>query len=404
MRRYLLIVFVLVIFASCKKDKEPVVLRMFNYKMEYENQFKHISGLFAEKNKGKYKIEIESVPYEAFLILQSNLNEGRGWDIMMVPPSRGISTNALNRYFLDLTNEKIFDKIFPKIIKTVSYDNKVYAIPYGLNAYGLFYNKGIFERENIKPPVSFDEFKNVCTNFKSKSITPFSISGKDDWVAAQLFFSLISSAMGQNFDDWLNAMNQGISSFNTPAITKVFDSLDFYRDNGGNQNINIGYNDQVNIFAQEKSAMILQNFDSILLAMSKNKSLNIGTFPYYIDSLDSMRLVVNADFAFSISNSMDRKKTKAAKEFLKFLMDDEVLNYFNQNSTIILSFKNYDKNGVYSEIYDRLNSESFVLFNRNKIPTQVYERSRGIINDYINGDIDRNNAIATLDKSWSISK
>ena len=179
----------------------------------------------------------------------------------MVPPSRAIVTNTLTQYFFDITDEKIYDNILKNTLNLVSYNNRIYALPYGLNVYALFYNKDIFEKNNLLPPDNLEDLKKLVDTLKSKNITPFSISTKDDWLSGYLFYMLLSASMGTSFDNWLTAMNNGISSFNTPKINEVFDTLDFYKKNGGNSFRKVDFNEQLLNFANEKSAMIFQNYN-----------------------------------------------------------------------------------------------------------------------------------------------
>ena len=93
-----------------------------------------------------------------------------------------------------------------------------------------------------------------------------------------------------------------------------------------------------------------------------------------------------------------------AKEFLNFIVSNEVFSYFDKNTNMILSTKNYNSTKLRSEFYDFIDKNEITYWQHRKVPSQVFEKSKAIINNYINNDIDRNSAILELDRAWSTSQ
>lgn len=92
-------------------------------------------------------------------------------------------TMAEQGQFLDLTNEPFvqnYDK--DMIMDAGSYNGKLYTLDGGLYAFtGMFYNKDLFEKNNIKVPTTWDELVAACDAFKKLDIGCMTSGGKDVW-------------------------------------------------------------------------------------------------------------------------------------------------------------------------------------------------------------------------------
>lgn len=60
------------------------------------------------------------------------------------------------------------------------YNGSTYALP-GISWFeGIYYNKEIFEENNVELPKTFDEFLDVCTTFQNAGVTPLA-AGLKSW-------------------------------------------------------------------------------------------------------------------------------------------------------------------------------------------------------------------------------
>lgn len=389
---------------SCgKKELKPINLKLFNYKVEYTKQIREVVESFSLKYKGKYSIYVETVPYEAQLVLEARLRENNGWDIMMIPPYKSVETNALDGYLKDLSNLAFMQKIYDSVKPPVTYDNKVYAMPYGLNVYGVFYNKDIFSANQLSVPENIGEMKNIINRFQSKKIVPFSICGKDEWTSGYLFFSLVSSSMGVDIDRWIESMNGGLSSFNNPKIDRVFEILDFYKANGGLNIKSIDYNAQLNNFGTGSSAMMTQGLNEYNIMTVKNSKINAGIFAFPTDEKATANLSVDVDFAFAISSGIDKEKTDGALRFLEYLTNFETMEIMNKGARIVFGVKDINASGINGDIKKYLDEGKIVNWAQRKIPAGVFEESKRQIKNYIIGGTTKEEVNKTLDKVWRLN-
>lgn len=84
---------------------------------------------------------------------------------------------------MELTNEPFVKNYDTAAIKDAgTYNGKVYAINLGRITYsGIFYNKDLFEANNVKVPTTWSELVAACDAFKNANIPCMTAGGKDGW-------------------------------------------------------------------------------------------------------------------------------------------------------------------------------------------------------------------------------
>lgn len=89
------------------------------------------------------------------------------------------------------------DKFPEELIELVSKDGNIYSVPVNIHRGNvLWYNKQIFEENNLEPPTTFDEFFEVAETLKSKGITPLALGDKEPWTASHLFETVLLGVLG----------------------------------------------------------------------------------------------------------------------------------------------------------------------------------------------------------------
>ncbi|NMO94904.1 ABC transporter substrate-binding protein [Paenibacillus lemnae] len=81
------------------------------------------------------------------------------------------------------------EKMQPSALNTLySDDQHIYAFPYAGNEFVLlYYNKELFEQNNVKVPTTKEELVTAIQTFQSKGITPMSVFAKEKWITTALY-------------------------------------------------------------------------------------------------------------------------------------------------------------------------------------------------------------------------
>ena len=102
------------------------------------------------------------------------------------------SVLAIDSYLTAETKGKLVNGAF----NNLTYDGKIYGMPFFLAAGALFVNTELFEKNSIKLPTTYDELLTAVKAFKAKGITPMAVSGKDKWTIAMYFDVMALRAAG----------------------------------------------------------------------------------------------------------------------------------------------------------------------------------------------------------------
>ena len=110
-------------------------------------------------------------------IVDTQLSAEEGPDIICESPGSALKHARLG-YLASL--DELAGKYSDAGTSVYAYDGSVYALP-GISWFeGIFYNKQLFEDNNIELPKTFDEYIAVCKQFQKLGITPLA-AGLKSW-------------------------------------------------------------------------------------------------------------------------------------------------------------------------------------------------------------------------------
>lgn len=97
-----------------------------------------------------------------------------------------------------LYKEEGWDKVMPPgILNIVKYKDDYWSVPVNIHrANVLWYSKAVFEKYNITPPKTFDDFFAVCEKLKKEGIVPIVMGTKDGWEAGHVFETFLIGTLG----------------------------------------------------------------------------------------------------------------------------------------------------------------------------------------------------------------
>jgi len=232
---------------------------------------------------------------------------------------------------------RILPELKPLIDVTATYPGRTSVIPYSLMAAAVLYNRQIFAQQGLQPPTTWDEFVAVCDALTAAGIAPIYSTYKDPWTIAQGAFDYSVGGMVDTtkFFNQLKKQGTDVGPGSPVSFEKQFlepvermqQIVPYSQENAASR----GYGDGNVAFASGKAAMYLQGPWAIGEIAKTNPDLDVGAFPLPVTNDPADRKVrVNIDLALWIPEGSTKKA--AAREFLSFLMQPEVIDKYNANA------------------------------------------------------------------------
>lgn len=99
--------------------------------------------------------------------------------------------------YMDANGGQWRDRLIPASLDRVTFEGKVYGVPYLLQCTFFFYNRQMFEQHGWQVPVTYTELIQLCEKIKAAGIVPIALGNVQKWPAHHLPFVLTQRLMGK---------------------------------------------------------------------------------------------------------------------------------------------------------------------------------------------------------------
>ncbi|AZZ52510.1 ABC transporter substrate-binding protein [Rathayibacter festucae] len=233
--------------------------------------------------------------------------------------------------------KRINPDLQPLIEQTATYPGRTSVLPYSLMMSAVLYNREIFAAQNLEVPTTWTEFLAVCDALTAAGITPIYGTYKDPWTVAQGLFdySVGGTVDLEAFFSQLKEQGADVGPSSPVSFEKDFAApVDQMVQLAGYAQPNAAsraYGDGNLAFSNGEAAMYFQGPWALSEIAKTAPDLSIGAFPLPMtDDPDERRVRVNVDLALWIPEASTKKA--AAREFLSFLMQPEIIDAYNADN------------------------------------------------------------------------
>lgn len=405
MKRFILSLLMVtsLICIGCKKENKKITLHLFHYKQEIVNEMEEIAGAFHNLYPN-ITIETETIPNDAQTVLKTRLFGGEAPDIMMLQSYSTIFEYAKEGFLLDLSNETFMNNVVNAAKKSVTYEDKIYALPLDMAGIGVVYNKDLFAKLGLEVPKTYSELKNVCKVVSDNGYTPFALSIRESWPLGHFISMAHTASIGDKLDTWLTEMNAGTGTFASEEMDKMFEVFDFFKANGGDKAMEMDYNSSLNNFASGSYAMMVQGLWAYGAAMKLNPTLNAGFFPFpFSDDPAKTKLYVDTDSTLAISATAPKENQEAAKLFFDFLTSEEGVQLVVEKFKLLPTVKNADVSGMqvpFQDLVRYVGEGKTMPWTFCMWPSTVFENSKNGLQEYFSAQKTKDELLQYLDDEW----
>ena len=152
-----------------KKQDDSLVFASWGSKTEVQI----LKGLITdfEKENPNIKVEFLHIPQNYFQKLHLMFASNLAPDVIFI---NNLNIPVYEKYLLDLNNiVKNKEDYYPQVLDTMTYENRLLAIPRDISTLVIFYNKDIFDKNNVSYPNenwSIEKFFNTAKNLTNNGV------------------------------------------------------------------------------------------------------------------------------------------------------------------------------------------------------------------------------------------
>ncbi|WP_079474445.1 ABC transporter substrate-binding protein [Marinococcus halophilus] len=233
-------------------------------------------------------------------------------------------------YWLDsgLLEEGSFDEF--------TIEDNTYAVPVNSNpTHFIYYNKDMLSKAGYDSfPEDYEGFLQLIKDLKEEDVTPISLGNSGGWVLQSVYISTIADRF--TGPDFLEGVENGDRKFTDPEFIQGLEVIEELNNmEAFNNDLNtIDSIQMIDQFLQEESAMVMDgNWAATEIIENKQEDQDIGITTIPLGDRNSISNTMGS--ASAINSDISDEKKEAAKEFLKWLYNEELFKELQSVGRIV---------------------------------------------------------------------
>lgn len=344
--------------ASASDDSSAANGEKTKIRMTYWNSEETVADMLAYLETAVPDVDIEfqfidNTNYST--IVDTQLAAGEGPDIISEAPDSALKHARLG-YLEDLT--ELAGNFSDAGNSVFTHEDKVYALP-GISWFeGIWYNKDLFEENNIELPKTFDEYIAVCKQFEELGIKPLA-AGLKSWEPmlknsmAFVTAEYLSTAEGKDFGSLYREGETTMDGTWNPYIEKWSEMITsgvYTTDMTGND-----HEQALEEFATGNTAMFCSGPWDLEAIKAKNPELNLDMMPFYGTTESAGWLIGGPGGGYAL-NAGSKNKEAAMKVLTAMATPEaqEALWKNNQGGSSYLKGADFDMPEVYAGVQEAI--------------------------------------------------
>jgi len=327
--------------------KEKVELVFTSWRTEDLERMNKINKVFMDKYPNIEVIfqPISVIEYDAQL--RSGLETGTGADIIhLVSYDTGKTVYDLG-HLVELNESMPHLKKFPEsALKAWSTeDGVIYGVPSVGVSHGVYYNKDIFKKYDLKEPVTWDEFISTCRTLKDNGEKVFAQGGHDDWT----LYEVVYSGLGANFyggEEARLALMEGKAKLTDDNFVEAFKKVKELQQFFPKGYVSLDYVSMQQMFGTGQAAMFMGGSWELGIFEDLGGA-DVGWFAPPVEKRgDKLQYCFHVDAGIGVNKktrhmdeAMEYLQWTSTEEFAQLLMN-EVPGFFSYTPGSTYSFSN----------------------------------------------------------------
>lgn len=233
-------------------------------------------------------LEVTKLPDDQFYTaLKTKLASGECPDFFTTQPkyagANSVISLAKAGYLAPITDLECLSNTSDAGKASYTYEDEVYSVPFSVKILGTFYNKDMFEENNLEIPTNWDEFLNCCKVLKEAGIQPIVMGDKDMYVMQFGLYQIAANQVYAKNPEYDEQLRTGDTAFTDEGTwDKVIEMYKTLYDEEYIPSSSLGLSSQQasQKFVDGEAAMIFDgSFNTTVLCAEGAASFERGYFP-----------------------------------------------------------------------------------------------------------------------------
>ncbi|WP_067499600.1 ABC transporter substrate-binding protein [Actinoplanes sp. TFC3] len=256
-----------------------VTLSLWSWRPEDTAAYRQIFAAFEKSHPG-IKVDFKAYKSTEYnTVLSTGLTQSGGPDVMQLRAYGGLQPLieagelvALDGKVAGLSNFETTSLEGARGKK----DSKVYGVPLEMSTFQIYYNKDLFSRYGVQPPVTWEQMLTGARTLLDNNVTPFATAGKDTWLLPLYDDTFAATRYGgPAFEKKVLA---GQATFTDPDFVAALDVLNQLKPYFPKDMMGLGETEAQTLFATGKAAMIPEGSFALGPLQAINPELELGVF------------------------------------------------------------------------------------------------------------------------------
>lgn len=316
--------------------------------------------IFTDFSKKYPNIQVEFERYGALQYSKvqiSRIEAGDNLDIMGVE-NNNYSKYVEKGYLEDLTKKKYISYYIPEVVNTLSKmssDHHVFGISYNSYVLGIWYNKILFNKYNLKVPKNYDEFLHVCASLKKNDISPLVMGCRDELISSYVYYlRILDKAEGKR--NWFELIKEGKLKWTDKRLVKSIEEIGAFinKDYILKDSMNLTKEQAFNNFIDGQAAMCLADDRSLNMIDPEIENVcDLGVFPIPYNEKGKTQLVPGVKAGYIIGIYSGSKHKKEANLLLDYLSQRKTAQYYSDEMKAVSTVKGVTYgNLIHNELWE----------------------------------------------------
>lgn len=269
-------------------------------------------------------VEVQNGGSDYYSVLATKINADEVPDIYFT--GGGAECNTYEEYLYDFRNDEdllaLWDSIKTDDYKAtcVTDSGKVVGIPNQTSAYGMIYNKDMFEDAGITElPQTIDEWRDVCEKLVAAGYTPFCNGFKEWWIARHTCASYIASGFNDFSEMYPALTTGGMKIADLPHIQEMYDFLDLIKEYSVDNTMELDAAAATAVLANGEAAIQNNGTWNYVSYVDINPDIRLGFIPEPYNNAENTKLVSTVSMTLSIG--VEPENFEATKALYMFFVE-----------------------------------------------------------------------------------